>query len=100
MFLLSLVFQNNLLMKNKTLTLLPKKMYCALFGHDYEVTKNVTSHVKEYRCKCCKKELTTNSNGNLTELTPKFREINETLAKIYYCKMMRLKGKEFQSTAA
>jgi hypothetical protein len=69
------------------------KLYCSVFGHQYEVSKNVTSHVKEYTCKCCKKQLTTNSNGQLTELTPKFREINSILERIYTAKLMRSKKK-------
>ena len=71
-------------MKKNTQTpsLLPK-MYCSLFGHDYEVTKKVTYYVKEYTCSHCKKQLTTNSNGNLIELTPKFREINAILERIH-----------------
>lgn len=78
-------------------TLIPK-MYCNLFGHDYQVTKKVTLHVKEYTCKHCKKELTTNSNGHLTELTPKFREINEILERIYTSKTQRLKNKSLSSS--
>jgi len=66
------------------------KLYCNLFGHDYEVTRKVTYHVKEYTCRHCKRELTTNSNGNLIELTPKFREINSILEKIYMRKALRL----------
>jgi len=66
------------------------KLYCNLFGHDYEVTRKVTYHVKEYTCRHCKRELTTNSNGNLIELTQKFREINSILEKIYTRKAMRL----------
>ena len=77
-------------MKNPTF--LPK-MYCNLFGHDYVVTKKVTYHVKEYTCRQCKKELTTNSNGNLTELTPKFREINDILERIHLSKKQRLRRK-------
>ena len=73
-------------------TLIPK-MYCNLFGHDYEVTKRVTYHVKEYTCRHCKKELTTNSNGRLIELTPKFKEINAILERIYTSKTERLKKK-------
>ena len=69
------------------------KIYCNLFGHDYQVTKKVTYHVKEYTCRHCKKELTTNSNGNLIELTPKFREINAILERIYTVKIERLKKK-------
>ena len=73
-------------------TLIPK-MYCNLFGHDYEVTKRVTYHVKEYTCRHCKKELTTNSNGRLIELTPKFKEIIAILERIYTSKTERLKKK-------
>ena len=54
-----------------------------MFGHDFRVTRNVTYHVKEYTCRNCKKELTTNGNGNLTELTPKFKEINDVLERIH-----------------
>ena len=73
------------------------KLYCDFFGHNYEISKKVTNHVKEYTCKCCKKQLTTNSNGKLTELTPKFREINSILERIHSRRMMRLKEKTFVS---
>ena len=53
-----------------------KNVYCSLFGHDYEVSKVVTYHVKEYKCKNCKSEMTINGNGNFIPLTPKFKEIN------------------------
>jgi transposase-like protein len=66
-------------------------IYCNLFGHDYQVTKKVTYHVKEYTCNHCKKQLTTNSNGNLTELTPKFKEINAILERIHNKRMERSK---------
>lgn len=68
-------------------------IYCNLFGHNFQVTKKVTYHVKEYTCSHCKKELTTNSNGSLTELTPKFREINAILGRIHNARMARLKDK-------
>ena len=64
-------------------TALIPTLYCNVFGHNYKVSKKVTSHVKEYTCKNCKKELTTNGNGYLTELTPKFREINSILENIH-----------------
>lgn len=32
------------------------KLYCNVFGHQYDVSKKVTKHVKEYTCKCCKKQ--------------------------------------------
>lgn len=65
-------------------------LFCNLFGHHFEVSKNVTYHVKEYKCSKCGKEMTTNSNGFLTELTPKFREINNVLSKIHNNKLTRL----------
>ncbi len=76
------------------------KLYCSIFGHQYSVTKKVTKHVKEYTCKCCKKQLTTNGNGNLTELTPKFKEINSILEIIYAKRMSRLNQKIYATTAA
>jgi transposase-like protein len=78
-------------------TLIPK-MYCNLFGHDYQVTKKVTYHVKEYTCSHCKKQLTTNSNGSLIELTPKFQEINAILERIYYTRMERSREKRMLSS--
>jgi hypothetical protein len=84
---------------NKTnSTSAPMKLYCSLFGHQYEVSKKVTLHVKEYTCKCCKRQLTTNGNGNLIELTPKFKEINAILEDIYTRRRMRLKKKEYISS--
>ncbi len=74
------------------------KLYCDFFGHNYKMTKKVTNHVKEYTCSCCKKQLTTNSNGQLTELTPKYQEINSALERLYNIRMMRLKQKTFNSS--
>lgn len=84
-------------MKTTTTNRTPLKIYCDIFGHNYKVSKKVTSHVKEYTCSCCKKQLTTNSNGNLTELTPKFKEINNLLEDIYTRRMMRVKNKTLVS---
>ena len=78
-------------------TLIPK-MYCNLFGHDYQVTKKVTLHVKEYTCRHCRKQLTTNSNGHLIELTPKFREINDILERIYTSRTERLNSRALSSS--
>ncbi|GAA4242060.1 hypothetical protein KO504_15255 [Winogradskyella psychrotolerans] len=76
----------------------PTKLYCDLFGHNYQISKKVTNHVKEYTCKCCKKQLTTNSNGRLTELTAKRQEINSALERIYNNRTMRLKQKMLSSS--
>ncbi|MBU3820858.1 hypothetical protein KO566_02195 [Flavobacteriaceae bacterium XHP0103] len=81
---------------NKT-PFLPK-MYCSIFGHDYQVTKKVTYYVKEYTCSHCKKQLTTNSNGNLIELTPKFKEINAILERIHEKRIQRSKMKTITSS--
>ena len=81
---------------NKT-TFIPK-VYCNIFGHNYEISKKVTYHVKEYTCKHCKKQLTTNSNGALIELTPKFKEINTILERIYNSKLERLRRKAIASS--
>lgn len=78
-------------------TFIPK-MYCSLFGHDYRISKKVTSHVKEYTCNHCKKELTTNSNGQLIELTTKFREINNILERIHISRTQRSKEKIISSS--
>ena len=76
----------------------PAKLYCAFFGHQYEMTKKVTNHVKEYTCKCCKKQLTTDSNGQLIELTPKYQDINSVLERIYTSRIMRSKQKSLSSS--
>ncbi|MBT8272661.1 MAG: hypothetical protein KJO77_02570 [Bacteroidia bacterium] len=68
-----------------------KHLYCSLFGHNYEVTKNVTYHVKEYTCTHCREEVTTSGNGQLTLLTPKYKEINSVLERIH---LKRLKRKQ------
>ena len=73
-------------------------MYCNIFGHNYEVSKKVTYHVKEYTCKHCKKQLTTNSNGHLIELTPKFKEINAILERIHNSRAERSKKKMITSS--
>jgi len=46
---------------------------------------------QEYTCKCCKKELTTDGNGRLTELTEKFKDINSVLERIYSHKLAKMK---------
>ncbi len=74
------------------------KLFCNIFGHHYQVSKSVTRHVKEYTCSHCNKQLTTNSNGKLVELTPKFKDINVTLERIYQTKRNRLKEKTFASS--
>ncbi|MCM5662166.1 hypothetical protein [Galbibacter mesophilus] len=60
-----------------------RKALCSVIGCRYEVSKKVTSHITEYRCKTCKCELTTTETGHLDILTPEWKEINKTLAYLY-----------------
>ena len=60
-----------------------KKIFCSIFGHHYSISKKVTSHIKEYKCIHCQKEVTTDVSGNLSILTPELHDINRTLEHIY-----------------
>ncbi|MFS4418500.1 hypothetical protein [Maribacter sp. 2307ULW6-5] len=60
-----------------------KKLFCTIFGHHYSVSKRVTSHIKEYKCIHCQKQVTTDVSGNLSTLTPELEDINNALEKIY-----------------
>ncbi|MDT0558581.1 hypothetical protein RM697_07985 [Ichthyenterobacterium sp. W332] len=66
-----------------------KHVYCSLFGHQFEISKEVTYAVKEYKCKHCKTEVTNNGNGNFVELTPKYKEINSVLERIHLRRLAR-----------
>jgi len=70
-----------------------KSIYCSFFGHQYEVSKKVTYHVKEYKCTHCHTQMTTNGKGGLTPLTPKYQEINSVLERIH---KKRISKKEFK----
>ncbi|MCF4100501.1 DUF1660 family phage protein [Gillisia sp. M10.2A] len=59
------------------------EVYCNLFGHKLKVSKNVTNHIHEYTCEKCGIEMTDTANGFLAKLTPKFKETNDYIAKIY-----------------
>jgi uncharacterized UBP type Zn finger protein len=62
-----------------------------MFGHDYQTSKEVTYHVKEYTCKHCKEQVTTSGNGGLTLLTPKYKEINSVLERIHNRRISKMK---------
>lgn len=85
-------------MNNTNRSTSPMRLYCDVFGHNYQVSKKVTNYVNEYTCKCCKKQLTTNSNGKLTELTPVYKDINSVLENIYSRRMLRSKQKSLRSS--
>ena len=66
-----------------------KNIYCSVFGHQYVISKKVTLHVKEYKCTNCSVQMTTNGKGELTPLTPKFKEINSVLERIHQKRKLR-----------
>jgi hypothetical protein len=68
-----------------------KSIYCSFFGHQYEVSKDITYHVKEYKCSHCNSQVTTSGNGGLTPLTPKYQEINSVLSRIHNRRVDRIK---------
>nr|WP_321228867.1 hypothetical protein [uncultured Psychroserpens sp.] len=70
-----------------------KSIYCSFFGHQYEVSKNITYHVKEYKCSHCNSQVTTSGSGGLTPLTPKYQEINSVLSRIHNRRVARIKHK-------
>ena len=76
------------------------KLYCALFNHNYKLTKNVTHHIKEYTCTHCGEQATTNSRGRLEAMTPKLKEINEALSKVHAKKLARREQKIKLHTAS
>lgn len=77
-----------------------KKLPCVLLGHKLYVSKIITAHIKEYKCKRCRQELTTTIDGGLTELTPKFKDINAKLARMYSNRLARIKARRIRTTAA
>lgn len=62
---------------------LSSKILCSFFGHKIITTRNVTDHFKEYKCSVCGLELTNDLKGHKTFLTPKLKDINETLSSLY-----------------
>lgn len=65
-------------------------LICALTGHRFRISKKVTEHIKEYRCSCCRTEVTDTASGELVKLTPKYRETNLFLARFYEKRMRRV----------
>ncbi|HLT54191.1 MAG TPA: hypothetical protein VKZ97_09880 [Flavobacteriaceae bacterium] len=66
-----------------------KHLICSSFGHQLLVSKQVTKHVVEYRCKRCNEQFTLNGNGHIVELTEKSKDINRTLETLYKKKVNR-----------
>ncbi|SEA45663.1 hypothetical protein SAMN05443667_104284 [Flavobacterium gillisiae] len=68
---------------------LSKKLYCLLFGHKIITTRDITNHLKEYKCTVCQLELTNDQRGNKTFLTPELKDINNTLKNFYVKKSLQ-----------
>jgi hypothetical protein len=60
-----------------------KKTACSIFGHKIVTVRNVTGHFKEYKCTVCQVELTNDLQDKKMFLTPRLKEINETLSNHY-----------------
>lgn len=69
-------------------------LFCYFFGHHYVVSKNVTQHIKEYKCLHCQRQVTTDVSGKLSALTPQMREINDTLEDLYRKRSSRTVSRE------
>ncbi|OYX86436.1 MAG: hypothetical protein B7Y83_01365 [Flavobacteriales bacterium 32-34-25] len=65
-----------------------KKMICSFFGHKIITSRNITNHLKEYKCTVCNMELTNDEEGSLTFLTPELKEVNEALVNFYQKKLL------------
>lgn len=59
------------------------KIICSTFGHKMIITKNVTNHFREFKCSTCGLELTNDIHGHKIALTPKLKDINESLNILY-----------------
>tara|TARA_B100001146_G_scaffold225213_1_gene247931 strand:+ start:11577 stop:11822 length:246 start_codon:yes stop_codon:yes gene_type:complete len=65
-------------------------LFCATLGHRYKVTRKVTNHINEYRCKHCGREMTDNVSGYLERLDAKSRSINAALSELFEKKSKRI----------
>ncbi len=85
----------------KPLLFSPGAILCAVFDHRFEISQNITNHIKEYRCTRCGEEMTDTAQGFMAKLTPKFKETNAYLAKIHQRRCARkLFGRKVLSEAS
>lgn len=54
-------------------------LMCLTLGHDYMVTRQVSEHIKEYKCSHCGKEVAENDLGQIEELTMNIKRANNSL---------------------
>ncbi|GAB5564867.1 MAG: hypothetical protein Wins2KO_19300 [Winogradskyella sp.] len=66
-----------------------KNVVCSLIGHDFKVSKEITYHIKEYKCKRCGEEMTIDANGEFVPLTAKLKEINRVLNNVHEKRLER-----------
>ncbi|PQJ16191.1 hypothetical protein [Aureicoccus marinus] len=66
-----------------------KGALCAVLGHEYKVSREITDHIKEYTCMHCQKQVCADVNGQLTQLTSEKIEINNTLRAIHFKRKSR-----------
>lgn len=66
-----------------------KNIICSTFGHELVVSKFVTKHISEYKCKRCKSEFTLNGKGEIVKHTEKHKEINRVLERMYKTKLKK-----------
>jgi len=57
-------------------------LYCSVIGHQFKVEKNITNHIKEYKCCRCGLEVTNNAKGNIVPLTEKLRDTHASLQMV------------------
>lgn len=65
------------------------KIVCNTVGHNYTTSRQITSHIKEYKCVLCGKEVTNTYSGKLELLTQKTRAANSALASFVEKKMRK-----------
>lgn len=66
-----------------------KSLPCALFGHNYVVTKTNMDRTSELTCSHCNIVVTTDDNGNFDTITVSNSQIKDTLQELY-CLSQRL----------
>ena len=58
-------------------------LVCNVLGHKYVVTRRVTYHLKEFQCAYCDKQVTSDEEGQLVELSEEPKEINNILYRVH-----------------
>ncbi|MBC2844017.1 hypothetical protein [Winogradskyella flava] len=67
-------------------------MPCALYGHNYIVTKEYLDRTSELTCKHCQVKLKTNASGDFMETINPSKDVQNILRKLY---QLNLKSAKF-----